>query len=71
MEEIQNSRDQSLDLFYKATRHGNLKLYKQLMIDTGLKNPLLETEEEGLIHCLDLAIKHHHSALARVIHKVR
>ena len=56
--------------FYKAAKFGHLEVYKQLMIDFGIKNPEDLIENDELTSALEIAIKYHHSALSRVISKV-
>ena len=56
--------------FYQAARFGRLEVYKQLMIDFGLKNPTVQIINKESFSALDIAIKYHHSALSRVIAKV-
>ena len=55
--------------FFKAAKFGHLEVYKQLMINFGIKNPdLIENDEPT--SSLEIARKNHHSALSRVISKV-
>ena len=56
--------------FYKAAKFGHLEVYKQLMIDFGIKNPEDLIENDEPTSALEIAIKYHHSALSRVISKV-
>ena len=56
--------------FYKAAKFGHLEVYKQLMIDFGIKNPEDLIENDEPTSALEIARKNHHSALSRVISKV-
>ena len=56
--------------FYKAAKFGHLEVYKQLMIDFGIKNPEVLIENGKTTLASEIARKNHHSALSRVISKV-
>ena len=56
--------------FYRAAKFGHLEVYKQLMIDFGIKNPEDLIENDEPTSALEIAIKYHHSALSRIISKV-
>ena len=58
------------DRFYNAVRYGHLRAFKLLLVETGLKNPEIQTPKDGLVTALDLAFKYHHYAMTRIISRV-